>query len=380
MENNKSWWSPSNLSGNNSSYVNIQTEPMKKIYLFTPAGVTAKRLLCSVFSIIGVMGFLANCVILYFLWKKPKRSPIQSSPFMRNLNLYVRSLCLSDLLSCVLSLPFILIQISFDVFQTGWACKVARYINFIFPAITINSLVVISLEKYLSTRTVPRTFSVSTVRKLIVGAWALGVVVILFPAAPYDGIRVELNDTHYTIICFFNQDFYPFRLTFIFFPVQYVLPCVFVTTLNICLMKTIWNRRRRQIGNGMPNNAFRANLRAATLKGTTLLVFLSFSFIIPCFLFIANIVYTQVAKPQRDFPTAYMMRYGTGSTAYLSGVFNFIIYFAQMKDFRDFLKKLLCRRSRATQLAASREMNNERLDKKTESSKKNCPSNSTAEL
>ena len=97
-------------------------------------------------------------------------------------------------------------------------------------------------------------------------------------------------------------------------------------------------------------------------------------------MFIANIVYTQVAKPQRDFPTAYMMRYGTGSTAYLSGVFNFIIYFAQMKDFRDFLKKLLCRRSRATQLAASREMNNERLDKKTESSKKNCPSNSTAEL
>lgn len=69
MENDVTWWPYSNFSGNNSWYINNQTEPVSQIYLFTPAGVTAKRLLCSILSIIGGMGFLGNCFIFYFLWK-----------------------------------------------------------------------------------------------------------------------------------------------------------------------------------------------------------------------------------------------------------------------------------------------------------------------
>ena len=342
MENNVTWLPYSNFSGNNSSYIYNKTEPVSQIYLFTPAGVTAKRLLSSILSITGGMGFLGNCFIFYFLWKKPKRNPIQSSPFMRNLSFYVRSLSLSDLLSCAVSLPLLLIQISFDVFQSGWACKIVRYFNFAFPVVTTNNLVVISLEKYLSTRTVPRTFSVSTVRKMIICAWVWGTIVVVFPAASYDGIKVELNKTHYTEVCLYKLNFYPFRLSLILFVLQYVLPSIFVTYVNLCLLKTLWERRSRQIGNGA-NNAFRANLRSASIKGTTLLVALTFSFIIPFFFYFGHTAYTQAVKPQRDFPTDYMMRYGTGGVVYLGGALNFIIYFAQMKDFRQFLKKLLSR-------------------------------------
>ena len=39
------------------------------------------------------------------------------------------------------------------------------------------------------------------------------------------------------------------------------------------------------------------------------------------------------------------MRYGTGGVSYLSALINFLIYFAQMKDFRLLLKKLLWRRN-----------------------------------
>jgi len=86
-------------------------------------------------------------------------------------------------------------------------------------------------------------------------------------------------------------------------------------------------------------------LRAKKIKGTTLLVALTFAFVIPFLLFIVNMGYTQKAKPQREFSTDYIMRYGTGGVSYLCGLINFLIYFALMNDFREFLKKRLLSRN-----------------------------------
>ena len=341
---NKTSWLPYIICENDSSHLFNHTEARNVIYVFTPADDIAKPVLCLVLLTIGAMGFLSNSLLFYFLWQKPAPTPFLFSRFARNLNLYIRSLSLSDILNCALSLPLSCIQISFDVFQSGWACKIVRYANFIFPVITINNLVVISLEKYLSTRTVPRTFQVSTVRRMIMCAWVLGLLVMIFPVAAYDGIRVDLNETHYTIVYTGDQNFYPFTISLIIFPLQFFLPTLFVTCINICLLRTVWARERRRIRNGATNR-FKANLRAKRIRGTTLLVALTFGFVIPFFFFIANLVYTQIAKPQREFATEYLMRYGTGSFAYLSALINFIIYFAQMKDFRVFLKKFLCKKN-----------------------------------
>lgn len=87
-----------------------------------------------------------------------------------------------------------------------------------------------------------------------------------------------------------------------------------------------------------------------------LLVALTLSFIIPYFFYSGNIIYTQVVKPQRDFPIEYMVRYGTGAVANLSGALNFIIYFVQMKDFREFLKKMSDGR-RGTRVATKSDLN-----------------------
>ena len=117
-----------NVSTNDSCFFNNQTGTLEPIYLFTPAGDTAKLVLCPAMLSIGAMGLLGNCLIFYFLWKKPTANPIQSSHFVKNLNLYVRSLSLSDCqtvcLSCAISLPLLCIQISLDVFQGGWACRI----------------------------------------------------------------------------------------------------------------------------------------------------------------------------------------------------------------------------------------------------------------
>ena len=335
-------WLPSNVPGNNSSDWNNRTGKVDPIYVFTPAGVTAKSVLCLILSTIGSVGFLGNSFIFSFLWKQRSKNPVQSNRFMKNLNLYLRSLSLSDLLSCAVSLPLVCIQVLFDVFQSGWLCKMVRYFQFIFPVITINNLVVISLEKYLSTRTVPRTLSFSTVRKMIICAWILGLVLMLINVAAFDGVRVDLNKTHYTVVCRKVEDSYSFNMTFILVLIVYLLPSIFITCTNVCLLKTLWTRGRRKIGNRV-NNLFKADLRAKMIKGTTLLVALTFGFIVPYFFFFGNIVYTQIAKPQRDFATDYLVRCSFAGIAFGISVLNFVIYFAQMKEFRMFLKKHLCR-------------------------------------
>lgn len=340
MDNNKSTWLPSNISGDKPSYFNNHTETIHSIYVFTPAGVTAKRLLCLVLPAAGGMGFLGNCLIFYFLWQKAAKTPFHSSRFLHNLNLYIRSLSLSDILSCMVSLPLLCIQISFDVFQSGWPCKTVRYFHFVFPAITMNNLVFISLQKYLSIRKVPRTFRPATVKKMIISAWIMGTTAMLVPAAAYDGIRVDLNSTHFTVVCRNDPNFYPFRITLLIFPFQYIIPSALVIYMNICLMKTAWVRGGRKIGS-CANKVFNAKLTASRIKGTSLLIAVTFAFIIPYLFFIGNMAYTQIAKPQREFATDFITRYATGGIAYCSSLINFTIYFAQMKNFRKFLKNAL---------------------------------------
>lgn len=348
-ENQSSWPSFNSTETNSSHFHRGDQDATASIYLFTPAGDTSKLILCLTLSTVGVIGFLGNCSIFYFLGQKPPRNQLQSNQFVRNLNIYIRSSSLSDLLSCGISVPLTCIQISYDVFQSGWACRTVRYIQFIFLAFTVNTLLVVSLEKYLSTRKVLRSIGTSKMRTMVAIAWVLGLVLMLPAAAAYDGQRVNLNDTHFTIICKNDEQFFPFRITLVVLPIQYVIPSIIVVYANICLARAVWGSGRRHVTN-VVKNSFQNHLLAKKVRGTTLLIALTFAFIVPFFFFLGNMAYTQIAKPQRDFSTAYMVRYGTGVIVYLSPVFNFMIYFVQRKDFRDFLWKLLRKQNSQAQL------------------------------
>ena len=318
------------------------------IYVFTPAGDFEKLTLCLILSTLGITGFLGNVSIFYFLGKNKRRNGIQSNPFVRSLNLYMRSLSLSDLLICAVGAPLLCINISSDVFQSGWPCKIARYLQFVFPVATINTLVVTSLEKFLSTRKVlqrpmnPRLKE----RNVILCAWLIGLLLMLPASVAYDGIRVDLNNSHFTVICKNNENFYPFRLTLIILPIQYVLPTVFVFFVNIHLSIILWSSlKRRSVALGA-KNSLQAHLRAKKIRGTTLLVALTFGFIIPFSFFVGNMAYTQIVKPQRHFRNAYLFRYGSAILIFLSPLINFTIFFIQVNKFRKFLKKVFSRKPR----------------------------------
>ena len=122
----------------------------------------------------------------------------------------------------------------FDVFQHDWPCRAVRYFNILFPYITVNNLIVMSLERFISSRDVPRAFSVYTVRKLVYGAWIVGFFIALAPAVTMGGIRYDLNATHYTLVCKYDTNYLPFKVIFVSYTVvQHLIPSVVLSCINI---------------------------------------------------------------------------------------------------------------------------------------------------
>ena len=330
-------------SGSSESLTPLSnTSGPSPVYIFTPAGYTTKLALLVSMGIVGPLGFVGSCLILCFVSSRRQALYLQSSRFMKNFNFYIQSLALSDMFSAIVSLPLTCIQIYFDLFQAHWGCRIARYFNIVFPIITIYNLVVIGTEKYFSLRRVPRTLRVSTVRKLIFLAWLAGFAITLLPAATFRGIRYDLNATHFTVICKYDAEYLPFRLMFLSFTVVvYVLPSIFLIVVNISLIRTVWVKVKMTISIQV-KNPIKAKLRAAKIRGTFLLIAITFAFVIPYFAYLGYVTYNMITKPEIDFRTDYIIRYASGVLAFSNSAINFAIYVVQMKDFRVFLKKIVC--------------------------------------
>ena len=146
---------------------------------------------------------------------------------------------------------------------------------------------------------------------------------------------MDLNITHFTVICRKDQNFYPFKISLVIFPIRYnIFPSILVIYINICFIRTVRAREKRKV-HDVVSNASKAKVTATRIKGTSLLIAVTFSFTIPYLFFATNVWLTEKAKPQRGFAEEFITRYSAGVTAYFSNLINFIIYFAQMKDFRE---------------------------------------------
>ena len=210
------------------------------VYVVTPVGFDTKLIIFVLFLIVGVSGLVGNILILYFLSKKKSVPFLQSSSFLRNFDLYMKSLALSDILSCSISVPLASVEIMYDVFQSGWPCRTVRYISVTFTFITINNLIAISTERFLSTRAVPQTFSVTSVRKIVYAAWIAGLIVALAPAATINGVRYDINATYYTVVCKPDTRYLPYRATVVSIVlIQYFLPSIALIGINIILARRV---------------------------------------------------------------------------------------------------------------------------------------------
>ncbi|XP_078384121.1 putative G-protein coupled receptor 19 [Oculina patagonica] len=330
----------SSLHADNTSVLNNGTDFFGKIYVFRPIKPSTKLALLLSLVAIGIIAFVGNVLILLFLKTKERaKSFMRTCSFLMNFNFYIKSLAISDVLSSIISLPYVSLQLYLDVMQRGWACKIGRYLVILFPCITINNLLVISFGKYFSTRQVPRTFSHSTVKRIVLFAWLAGFLVALFPAATHEGLRYDINDTHYTVLCRPNNQYFMFRIIFVTFTfLQYIIPSCILIKLNISLIITLWTRARRTI-DVQRDNGIRSAVRVARIRSIYTVVVLTFAFVTPYLLYVAYVIYHMVAQPKMDFETDHVIRTVSVIMALSNGAINVAIHLVQMKDFRTFLKR-----------------------------------------
>ena len=331
----------SQLSANNFAAPNNATEISGKIYVFRPIHPSIKLALLLSLVAIGIIAFGGNVLILLFLKTKDKANSIlKTCSFQMNFNLYIKSLAISDILSSVISVPLLSLRWYVDALQRGWVCKIGQYVTFLFPCITINNLLVITFGKYFSTRQVPRTFNHSTVKRIVFFAWLAGFLIILLPATTMEGIRYDLNDTHYTMFCQYNNQYLPFRIIFVGVAfVQYIIPSCILIRLNISLIITVWARTRRTT-NVQQDNGIRLMVRAARVRSIYTVVALTFAFVTPYIFFVAGVLYHMVAQPKIDFETDHVIRSVSAIIVFSNSAINVVIYLVQMKDFRTFVKKM----------------------------------------
>ena len=335
----------------NSSFINNQSSVTNStaaaaitasVYVVTPVGFDTKLIILVLFLIVGVSGLVGNILILYFLSKKKSVPFLQSSSFLRNFDLYMKSLALSDILSCSISVPLASVEIMYDVFQSGWPCRTVRYISVTFTFITINNLIAISTERFLSTRAVPKTFSFTSVRKIVYAAWIAGLIVALAPAATMNGIRYHINGTHYTVVCKPDTRYLPYRATVVSVVlIQYFLPSIALIGINIILARRVWKRRKRRV-DVLQDNAIRARMRSHQIKTTNLLIIVTLAFVIPYCLLLYYSAYVAIVKPPLDVQVDFVLRYSSAVLIFSNSAVNFVIYLIQMKDFRVFLKQVFC--------------------------------------
>ena len=119
------------------------------------------------------------------------------------------------------------------------------------------------------------------VRKLVLTAWLVSSILVLGPTATFNGVIYNLNDTHYTVVCKYDNSYFASNVIVVYYLVlQHLMPGVILIYINICVAKTLWTRQKTKI-NIQRNNGIRATLIATKLRGTYLLIAITLAFIIP---------------------------------------------------------------------------------------------------
>lgn len=311
-----------------------------KIYVFRPLNPSVKLTLMLFFVAIAIIAFGGNVLVLLFMKTKDRTTSfMKACDFQKNFNFYIKSLATSEVLASTIPLPYLSVNLNFDFLQRGWPCKIGRYVVFLFPCVTDDNLLVVTVGKYLATRQVPRTFSAPTIKKVVFVAWLAGFLSALFPAAIMDGIRHDLNDTHYTVICKYDNTYLPFRIVYVTFTtLQYIMPCCILIRINISLIMTLWRRTKRTV-DVQKDNGVKAMARAARTRAIYIVIVLTFAFVTPYFGYFVYVFYNMVAQPDVSFETNQVIRTANTIIVYSNSAINPIIYFVQMKDFRAFLKE-----------------------------------------
>jgi hypothetical protein len=177
-------------------------------------------------TIIGVLGIVENAFIIHVASaKRSFRGPVTNNAGHRKALIYyfMYNLGCADVLTS-LACFLVVVQFYVDFFQQTWSCRLIRFFGFLFPAITMQILLVISMDRYYALVRPYHSTHIDTCKKLIRASWCSGFALTTVAIATYDVRRVCLNDHVYTRDCQPAENTLASILSLLFVLVIYLIP------------------------------------------------------------------------------------------------------------------------------------------------------------
>ena len=326
--------------GVNSSVLNATDD---KEYLFMPVSLAAKTTICSIMTVICIVGFIGNLSLVLFINRTERKIGHRVAAF-NNMYLFLRSLAISDVMASITG-PIAWLELFLAIFETNWGCKVRRYSSLVVHIITIYNLVAVAFERYNCICRSTGKLSRARLRQLIKAAWLFGFLVTLLPMFSFQSIRTDLNETHYTVVCERDSSHGPYVLMFHLFlglVIVYVFPLIFLIVTSCRILQVM--RAQAAYRLALPGNSVPERVRKEKHKqnkATRTLVIIIAAFVAPYLLFVGYHTIKTIFRPSLNFATDFIIQRVSVILAYLNGPVNFCIHLMQLPAFRAEWRKRL---------------------------------------
>ena len=322
--------------GVNSSAMNTTDS---KEYVFMPVSLASRATICSIMTVICIVGFIGNLSLVLFINRTEKKIGHRATAF-KNMHLFLRSLAISDVMASING-PTLWFELFLDVFETSWRCTIRRYVSVVLPVITVSNLVAVAFERYNCVCRSKGKLSRARLRQLIKAAWLLGFLMTLLPMPSWKSIRTDVNETHYTVICVRDSSYAPYVVMFhIFLVIGYIFPLIFLIVTSYRILQVI--RAQASYRLALPSISFpeRAQIeKRKQEKATRTLMIIITAFVAPYLVFVGyNVVRTRI---KLDYAPDFMIQRAAGILAYLNSPVNFCIHLMQLPAFREEWRKRL---------------------------------------
>lgn len=241
-----------NLFVNNSSV--FLNSSKVKIYQFVPVAYSIKVVLASLSITAGFLGFIGSIFVLNFKRKDLQRNLwIIKKAFARSVTPYlIISLSVSDILTAAIGFPILAINILFDALQTQWTCKIVGTVYVFLVVITLNNLLLISIEQYCGVFHIYRIPSTNTVKKAILVIWIEAMLASLSTFIFVNSIRKDVNEDYYTLVCRYDLPALEIDLAYsILYLLVYFIPLCLSTYFATAITWYFYKKRKRT--NSLPS-------------------------------------------------------------------------------------------------------------------------------
>lgn len=280
----------------------------------------------SLYGLIFLLGIIGNILTIIIFTRNAKYLSSGHSGF------FIRFLAWLDLFSCLFAAPLAVhrdVQNRFFPIRNQLICSITSFIQVIFPTLSVNTLLAISLERYFA---VTKPFLKITIIKRNV-CTVLYCSITAINCATMSSITTTFGGKY---VCYNYEEKTTLMKTVILYVTAFVLAAVMISSLTLYIRMFQFLRKRKKVLASHTNSISSKGEINVDLKGKNERRMIKQMF--TCFY--VFIVYLVVIIPALlSYIGALNLRKSiTIHISFLNNVINFFVYFTSMKTFRDSLK------------------------------------------